>query len=63
MVLSEEQEETKRNQEQRNVFFLTEMNLDNGIRKTSVQNYGTFSMEEKIMVNTSEYFQFLTGQK
>ena len=31
--------------------------------KTSVQSCGTFSMGEKIMVNTFECFLFLTGQK
>ena len=47
----------------KNVFSHTVTNLVNGIPKTSVQSCGTFSMDEKIMVNTFECFLFLTGQK
>jgi len=43
-------------------FSRTVMNLDNGTRRTSAQNYGICSMAKRIWVSISAYSPLVTGQ-
>src|SRR3990167_8578816 len=62
MLVLAEPVEMKKKQEPKNVSFLIEMSLANGIQKIKDLNYGIYLMAKKILANIFDVSQLATGQ-